>query len=204
MGTIAEQLFDDYNDYRRDTGHIQRLKQSQRYIPSISRKHLPRFEELAHWCKEQGVEPRRWLASLFECRRWLFPPRLNQLKSTRHLERYPTMSSIPVFQGRVRREHQEAARVSGRVFDRSRDLATGAELLKRRYIAWGNYERCMSEMETDTFGYHPRSEVCQNCQARYQCAAILQSKVNYDIMALRLGLMTTEEARTVAYYGSSK
>ncbi len=77
-------------------------------------------------------------------------------------------------------------------------------MLKKRYVMWGNQARCMSEMETETFGYHPKSEVCQSCQARHQCAAILQSKVGFDIMALRLGSITTEQARTVAYYGRSR
>ena len=81
------------------------------------------------------------------------------------------------------------------MFDRARDIANGAELLKRRYLTFGNYQRCMSEMETDTFGYHPKSQICQGCAVRFECAALLQSKVDYDIMSVRLGLMSMDEAQ---------
>lgn len=202
-GTMAEQLYDDYNDYRRQTGYIQGLKQSGKYTPSISKRHLPTFEALVSWCSGNSIDPRRWLASLFETRRWLYPPKLNQLQSTKHLQRYAKMDSVPVFAARVRNEHQVAAIATGRVFDRARDLSNGAELLKRRYLHFGNQTRCIEEMETDTFGYHPRSEVCQVCVSRFQCAAILQSKVDYDIMSVRLGLMGVDEAK-VARRGRGK
>lgn len=204
MGTTAEQLYEDYNDYRRQTGYVQKLKQQQKYIPSISKKHLPKFEALATWCSEQKVDPRRWLASLFETRRWLFPPKLNQLQSQRHLQRYEKMD-VPAFAARIRGEHQRAATESGDTFNRTRDISNGAEMIKRRYLAFGNYERCMAEMEDTTYGYHPKSAVCQGCQVRYQCAAILQSKVSYDIMSVRLGLMSVDEAKmVVARYGRGK
>lgn len=194
MGTMAEQLYEDYNDYRRKTGYVRKLKEQKKYVPSISKKHIPKFEELANWCGQQGVDPRRWLASLFETRRWLFPPKLNQLQSKRHLQRYEKMD-VPAFAARIRNENQRAAVASGATFNPTRDLSNRAELVKRRYLSFGNHERCMSEMESSTFGYHPKSSVCQSCQVRFQCAAILQSRVKYDIMSVRLGLMSVDEAK---------
>lgn len=201
-GTIAERLYDDYNDYRRQTGYIQRLKQTGKYTPSVSKKHLPRFEALANWCSKQGVDPRRWLASLFESRRWLYPPKLNQLQSKPHLQRYEKMR-VPAFAVRMQREYQQAATASGGMFDRARDISRGVELLKQRYLSLSNHERCISEMEAETFGYHPKSLVCQGCAARFQCAAILQSKVSYDIMSVRLGLMGMDEARVARHVHSN-
>jgi hypothetical protein len=198
MGTIAETLFNDYNDYRRETQHIKQLKKKKGYIPSISKKHLPTFEALAYFCHKHDVNPRRWLASLFEVRRWMYPPKLNQLQSTKHLKRYPQIETVPIFRKRIQAEHQRASYELGSVFNLSRDLSNGAEMLKRRFINMGNYARCMSEMENETFGYHPRSEVCKACPERFTCASQLQSKVSFDIMSLRLGLMSITEAQMAA------
>jgi hypothetical protein len=201
MGTtIAEKLYHDYNDYRRRTNHIQRLRAQNKYIPAISKKHLPKFAALANWCQEQSINPRHWLASLFESRKWLFPPKLNQLQSIKHLDRYRTLTISTQYDHKVQQEHESALVVSGNTFDKARDISPGAEMLKARYASMKNYVRCMGDMDTETFGYHPRSEVCQRCPTRFQCASILQSKVKFDILSLRLGLITSQEARMVAQY----
>jgi hypothetical protein len=199
MGTLAEQLLEDFNDYRRKTGHAKALKTQGKFAPRVSRKQLPKFEALAHWCRDHKVDPRRWLASLFHSRRWMFPPKLNQLQSQKHLQRYAKMDTIPAFHARVQVENQTAAYQEGRVFVVSRDLSNSAEMLKRRHTMTGNSVRCMDQMETETFGYHPKSTVCQQCSARYQCASILQTKVKFDILALRAGHKTHEEIQMEAY-----
>ena len=38
------------------------------------------------------------------------------------------------------------------LFEPGRDIANGAELLKKRYLSLGNYERCIAEMDDQTFG----------------------------------------------------
>ena len=57
----------------------------------------------------------------------------------------------------------------------------------------------MAEMETDTFGYHPKSTVCYSCVARFECARLLQSKVNYDILSVRSGTMSMSEAQVARH-----
>jgi len=199
MGTIAEQLLEDYNEYRRGTGHAQTLKQQGRFASRVSRKHLHQFEALAQWCSSHRVEPRRWLASLFESRRWLFPPKLTQLQSEKHLQRYAKMDSIPVYRDKIHREHQTDARQSGRIFEPARDLSNSAEMLKRRYAATGNFDRCLQSMG-ETFGFHPKSLACSTCPVRQKCLATLQSQVDFDILALREGKITFEQATMAAYY----
>lgn len=199
--TIAEKLFNDYNDCRLDTGYIKKQREEGKYVHSISRKHMPSFESLAGWCTEHNIDPRRWLYSLFVIRRWIYPPKLNQLKSEKHLKRYPTLKELPGYLSRLRLEHTEVKRDEGRVFDRKRDVSSAAEILKRRYVAWGFTDRCMSEMDESTYGYHPKSDTCQICSVRFECARRLKNKVRFDIMSLRLGIITAEQARVAAYYG---
>jgi hypothetical protein len=199
MGTIAEQLFNDYNNLRLNTSYIKKKRDQGCYVASISRKHLATFESLVQWCEEHNVESRRWLYSLFVIRHWIYPPKLNQLKSTKHLKRFQTIE-LPGYSERLQVENTAVLRKEGRVFDRKRDITKSAELLKRRYVQWGFTDRCIAEMEESTFGYHPKSDVCQACPSRFECARILQGKVKYDIMSLRLGIITAEQARVAEYY----
>lgn len=200
--TTAEQLLDDYNDYRNLTNGIQDLRSQGKHVQGLTRKHLPTFAELATWCAGHGIEPRRWLASLFESRRWLHTPKLNQLKSTPHLQRYPNMNAIPAYSHRLNQERTSRLHKAGKVYDPNRDTSESSEALKRRYVALGDTQRCMNQMRTETFGYHPKSQVCQNCPAQEECARRLQASVKFDIMSLRRGEITAESARVTVYYDS--
>lgn len=197
----AETLLEDYNDYRFRTHHIQQLRQNGQNVHSLGRKRLSAFEGLQEWCAEHQVDARRWLCSLFEARRWLFAPPLNQLKSKKHLKRYSKMDTIPVFRNRIQQERQTRLNTAGEVFDPNRDLSASAETLKRRYLTLSTYDRCIEKMDDETYGYHPRSTVCQECPAQHTCSTMLQAKVGFDIMALRRGQMTAEQAQAVIYYG---
>ena len=201
MLTTAERLLDDYNDYRNQTNNIQQLRSQGQYVQGLGRKHIKAFDELATWCGEQGVEPRRWLASLFETRRWLFAPKLNQLKSKPHLLRYPNVNAIPAYTNRLHKERTVRQHQDGKVYDPNRDICESSETLKRRYISLGETQRCLDQMRTETFGYHPKSTICQACPMRIECARRLQASVTFDIMALRRGEMTAEQARAVVFFG---
>ena len=195
--TLAEILLDDFNRYRRDTRYVEKLKAKGIWVRAASRKNLPLFEKMAQWCRQNNVEPRRWLNSLFEARHWLASPHLreNDLLSEKHLRVYPTMQRLPKFTETITRELKAANIASGVTFDQRRDIAHGAETLKRRYVASGNYQRCISLMDTETFGYHPFSQICTSCPAAAQCANILRSKYNFDVIALRAGQVTSEQVR---------
>jgi hypothetical protein len=62
----------------------------------------------------------------------------------------------------------------------------------------GDVAACMNGIETETFGYHPKSKICVACPARGECLQRLKERVNFDIEALRSGTITTEEAYRTA------
>ncbi len=197
----AEQLLDDYNHYRFQTNNVQKMRTSGKRIGSLGKKNLPTFESLHEWCTTKGIEPRRWLASLFETRRWLFAPPLHQLQSPKHLKRYPNVGAISAYRKRLQQERVKRQNVAGEVFDPNRDTSNGAELLKKRYLDFGHPDQCIAATMTETYGYHPKSEQCARCPLRQQCAQQLQASVPFDIMALRLGNITSEQAKAAVYYG---
>lgn len=201
MNAGAEQLLDDYNHYRFKTNNVQKLRNSGKRIGSLGKKNLPVFASLQQWCEGNGVEPRRWLASLFETRRWLFAPPLHQLKSPKHLKRYPDVGAIQAYQNRLSQERVKRQTIAGEVFDPNRDISNSAETLKKRYLDFGHPEQCVAAMSAETFGYHPKSQQCARCPLQQACSQRLQSMVPFDIMGLRLGNITAEQAKASVYYG---
>lgn len=203
----AEQLFEDYNDYRFKTNHIQNLQREGRYIHSLKQtpERLKLFEEMYEWCVQRGFDSRRWLHSLFSSRRWLFPPKLEHLKgSPKTIRKYEAADTMPSHRNLVRNERNETLRQQGKLYDVNRDLSASAELLKRRYLDIGLQDRCESLTSTETFGYHPRSKECQRCPIASRCAQNLQRLCwPMDVLAVRRGEMTTDEARAVAVNGWS-
>ncbi len=201
MDNSAELLLDDYNHYRFQTNNIHKLKAKGKRIVSLGRKKLPAFVDLHRWCAEKGIDARHWLCSLFEVRHWLFAPPLHQLKSPKHLRRYPTTGSMPAYQKRLAEQRRNHLHATNRVFDPNRDINAASETLKRRYLSVGAPERCMEKMDSETYGFHPRSPVCEGCPLQQSCAVQLRSKVRFDIMALRRGEITARQAQAVVYYG---
>lgn len=197
----AETLLEDYNAYRFRTHNIQQLRQRGQYVQSLGPKRISAFQELYQWCVERSIDPRRWLCSLFEARRWLFAPPLNQLKSKKHLDRYSKITDLPAFQTRLAQERTKRRHIEQKTFDPNRDLTASAESLKSRYLEMGNLDRCMEQMDTETYGFHPKSSVCSRCPVQNQCAAMLRGKVRFDIMALRCGEITADQAKAIVYHG---
>lgn len=193
----ANTLLRDYNEYRFKTQHIANLRAQGRYPRSLkdSRENLAAFERLAAWCKARSIDPRHWLYSLFAARYWRFAPKLNQLCSERHLERYGGIET-----GGGHRQVVERNDVP--VFDVNADISRAAELLKLRYLQLGQAGRCMGRSFVDTYGYHPQSEYCAQCPVAIACEAQLRAHVGFDITALRRGELTREQAMTLAAHGA--
>lgn len=202
------QLFDLFNYYRSHTANVVARRQKapvRDYKPTKQR--LDVLKEMVGWCAQHEVDPRVWMYTLFDARSWGFAPKFDQLvpktKKTakKNLERYANLAHLPVLQKYNTEQGYQKAQAAGAVWDPNRDLNYSAEGLKRRYLNEGDVQRCMSEMETATYGYHPKSFVCARCPLAQQCEQALQAKVSFDITALRRGEITAEQARQTAYYG---
>ena len=197
MSDRARLLLRDYNTWRDRTNHIQQLrkKHPMRQLGETQER-LAVFESMAQWCEEQSLDPRLWLYSLFQTRRWLFAPKLNQLRSPKHIIRYKRLQGTQAFESRVRQEfHQQQLREGG-VFDPNRDMSTTTEYRKQRYQTLGLHSDCMHD--TECYGFHPRSAVCARCPVARTCYEHLQAQVPFDILSLRKGEMTVEQAQVAA------
>jgi hypothetical protein len=157
---------------------------------------------MAEWCREQGINPRRWLYHLFRKRRWLFAPSLTQLVPAKRsvqkaLAAYAEMTDTPEYAARIARETEEARKAEGGGIDPNRDLIPLAEARKRIYLSEGRPDKCMAVMATETYGYHPKSAVCGRCRSGHPCAVKLAASVAFDILALRRGEMTLQQAQVI-------
>jgi hypothetical protein len=190
------QLLRDYNDYFLQTAYIKRLKAGGGYITGvrITPERLQAMERMAAWCQERKLDPRHWLQSLFESRRWIFPPQWNQLTSTKHLAKYPNLPVSKPYQAKIEAERVASQVRRGAAFDVNRDLSPVTEAIKARYLYYQESSRCQSQMRDETMGYHPLSTVCARCPRARECERELRSVAHFDIVALRQGAITLEQA----------
>jgi hypothetical protein len=208
---LALQLLSDYNYYRSFTSEMHEKRATNQFTGEVKLKtkkvdREPILNEMAAFCHEYELDPRMWLFMLFKMRNWIRPPKFNQLvprsKKTlkKNLNLYANLSDVPLFRKRISEESHQKAVDSGEVFDKNRDISHTAEALKRRYLNEGDTERCMTEMEVHTFGFHPKSLVCARCPSAKYCEQVLQSKVPFDIVALRRGDITAKQAQQLALF----
>lgn len=203
-------LFNDYEYYRLFTSNYRRLHKQG--IPLKTSKkteyRLNQLKRLIVFCEENKVDPRRYLHSLFQARHWNFAPRWDHLvpatekTKAKVLSRYHSEISTPLYSQRIQHNSQNIKHDS--TFDPNRDISTTVETIKRRYILTGDTDRCMGEVNK-TLGYHPKSTVCIKCPVSKECEARLQASVPFDITELRLGNLSTDQARRVAgWYNATR
>lgn len=189
----AERLMADFNFYWCLTANIEFRRRSHPYFRTMKAtpERLALLSKMVDWCRERGMDPRLWLYMLFRVRAWQYPPRLlpGHLMSERLVPRYSKLEGLDAYRGRLR---EEADR--GRTYDPNRDINTTVEARKRYYVSTGQTSRCMREMVGETFGYHPRSVVCSGCPAQVDCRQRLEAYCDFDVMALREGRLTAEQA----------
>lgn len=197
---LAAKLLEDYNYYRAYTRHVKELTDQGRRIKNVvaTPERLRVLEELCGWCRSRRIDPRLWLYTLFQARQWLFAPKFEQLMSEKHIVRYRNASNLDFYHRRMREEATARRAQAGDVFDRNRDISPSVESLKRVYLAKDRPEQCMAAMEAETYGFHPRSLVCGRCRLAKQCETKLRELVVFDIIALRRGEITAEEAIKIA------
>ena len=203
MESRHHELLSDFNQYRARTFHTQQMRAAGPCRDVGPKRGLPPLVAMDTWCRSQGIDSRRWLYYLFRKRHWLFAPALTQLiPSKRNLKKalasYAEMTDTPAFAATIYRETEAARREAGADFDPNRDLSPLAETRKRIYLGEGRPDKCMAQMLTETYGYHPKSVTCARCPATYQCALQLQGSVPFDIMALRRGEITLYQAQVIA------
>jgi len=193
---LGHQLLMDYNHFRKSTRHYQRLRSTRPAIANLKSTpaRLRALEEMVVWCREKSVDPRAWLYFLFARAKWHYPPQLDaaHLTATKH---FPDFHQFDF--GYFRRYLVEcnSATISDPVFDPRRDLAPAVEDFKRSLLHQNAHDRCMEMMDSETYGYHPRSTVCARCPVAGQCAQQLQAGLSFDVLALRRGHTTLDAIR---------
>ena len=197
----ARRLFQDYCYYRQHTAHVQKLKEERPYLRDLKETpaRLKLFAHMAKWCEDQRINPREWLYSLFVSRRWLFCPKLERsnLQSKKHIPKFRKLHDYILYRKR-QMEQDSVLAPTPDVFDPNRDMSHTAEDAKTAYVRVGQYELCMANMVPETFGFHPRSAVCTRCLAAQMCQEKLVQSVTFDVLALRRGEITSEEAKSQA------
>ena len=203
--TRAEILLHDYNRYRAHTFNLQKIRALPgQYVRDVGpRRGLPIFGKLDAWCAEQHIDPRRWLYHLFKLRKWIYAPPLTTLIPTKEsakkrLAAYQELMDTPFFSTIIHQGITKQRQDAGEIINCNRDLIPLAETRKKIHLGAGRPDKCMAEMQAQTYGYHPKSLACARCPLAQQCAAELQATMPFDIMALRRGEMTLQQAQVVA------
>lgn len=70
------------------------------------------------------------------------------------------------------------------------DCSDAHETVRERYKASGKIELCVLQPSL-TGGFHPHSDTCVLCERATECAAKLNAKHGFDVVALRLGKLDT-------------
>lgn len=192
-------LWTDYTTYWLQTSNVQKARESGKPIrpPKLTQERYQLFCQLHDWCELKGVDPRLWLFALFRSRRWMFSPQLlpGHLMSDRFLSggKYQRVLERGALDGyRLQKNGVQKG------LDPNKDIIPGAEQRKRIYLQNGQANLCMMMAMSDTYGFHPESKWCRQCPRQVDCQNRLQSLVSFDILALRRGEMTVEQARASA------
>lgn len=186
-------LLADYTFYWLLTGHVRELRAQGRYFRThkATPARIALFAELIAWCREGGIDPRLWIYTLFRARQWRYPPMLTRghLMSPAMIDRYKDLRGLDGY----RRHLLENRGVPRDTYDPNRDVNVTVEARKRYYLETNQLDRCLREM-VETLGFHPASHVCQTCPERVKCRTQLEGFVAFDVIALREGRISAEQA----------
>lgn len=180
---MSKQLFDDYCYFRNKTDNVRVLKIKVPYLkplkPTVDRLNL--FDQLIRWCSERNIPVRQWLYTLFVIRYWKVAPKLetSHLCSENHVQKFYKIRDYRVFE-----EYLNA--ISPKVlFDANKDLVSSVEQRKRELLLKGGGQLCMAYMKEETFGFHPKSFICNHCDSRFFCYNELIKIAGTSILNLR-------------------
>jgi hypothetical protein len=182
--SLYEQLFRDYCYYRDKTDNVRLLKTRVPYLKPLkpTRERLQLFDELVHWCASKNIPVRQWLYTLFVMRYWKFAPKLeiSHLCSEKHIPRFYKVTDYSFFN-----EYTGVTNPSTIQFDANKDIVSSVEQRKRELLVKGGSQLCMQYMKEETFGFHPKSIICNHCDGRHTCYAELTKLVGQKIIELR-------------------
>lgn len=200
MREEAARLFHDYTIYWHQTARVKTMKEAHPVKQhKLTDKRLKLFLDVVQWCKDQQYDPRVWLFCLFESRRWTFAPQLEpghlMSKNERIHKRYERLVARNYLDGYQRYIEGQRPERPERRYDPNRDLSNSVEARKAKLLQRGDAEACMAQTVTDTFGFHPGSQYCVRCPINERCKQRLQGMVNFDIIALREGRITSAQAK---------
>lgn len=197
---LAKVLLDDFNDYRARTQRHFELRDRAPYMtkpltPTAERMKL--FAEMITWCRERNLEPRAWLYGLFRVRNWVYPVKATKgcLMSEKLIAKIKRLPAGSVLRHRV--QLTQKATTFGGDIDPNKDIIASVETMKQNYAQRGLYASCFVQMET-MLGYHPKSAVCATCPLQQQCAVTLTALFPFDIIGLRQGTVTVQQAEEAA------
>lgn len=194
--TLLDTLWDDYIAYWRRTGSVQGRAETLGFAtlpaPHKTRERLGALHRMAVWCVEHDADPRMWLYTLFASRRWTWAPSLDKLTPKAHLRRYRQEHKLTLYTARLARERR---RGRAPATDPNLDILPSTEALKASLARSHRGAECMALTQTETFGYHPKSPICVACEVAAPCAQALLASVGFDLVALRRGDITVDQAR---------
>lgn len=197
----VEELFDDYCFYRAHTANIQQIKADRPYMrdPKLTLQKSKLLDQLIKWCTDQGVNPKEWMYTLFVTRRWMYAPKFDagHLLSEKHLPKHKRVTDYAFYRQRCSEQEEIDHKVDDQVFDPNRDLSGTAEQIKNSYLKRNMAEYCFQAID-ETFGYHPKSRICAKCPIKMRCKAHMVRSMPFDVMALRRGEITSQQARQQA------
>lgn len=205
--TTEAVLCSDYNHWRAQTWHIQKVRKQRPIRDHSLKKTHAIFSAVSRWCGERKIDPRRWIYFRFASRHWKYAPPLDQLIPSEKGEKkalvaYRLLGETPAFSDRIHNEIRFQRDETGISWDVNRDISHLAEAIKRRYLATNDWQLCMGRMGDQTFGFHPKSRVCQRCPGAGVCAEHLQRGVPFDIVALRRGDVSLRSCYAAAARGT--
>lgn len=197
----ATELFADYNYYRLFTQHVAQYRARGRMVRYLKETpdRLAALAAMASWCRDRKFDPRHWLCWLFHRNHWKFARPFHQLipgsKRTEKalLKAYEECGYLSMYDRRIRELNLVRDIAQGELYDGNRDLSSTVEALKRRYAMFGDADGCFGDDRAK--GYHPRSIICAQCPLAAQCERKLRASAAYDIVALRNGQITVEQAK---------
>lgn len=180
---IPTQLFQDYCYYREHTDNIKLLKKTKPYLKSLKSTvdRLKLFDYMNNWCMSRNIPVRQWLYTLFVARYWKVSPKLEigHLCSEKHIPKFYKVQNYEFF------DKYTHSTFSKRSFDSNVELVSSVEQRKRDLLLKGGGQLCIAHMKDETFGFHPKSIICNHCDSRFVCYDELIKLVGQSVIDLR-------------------
>lgn len=178
-------LLGDYNAYRLHTGNVRRLSASGARVVLLKAKpeRVQALQAMADWCETHRIDPRLWLYSLFNRRRWLFAPPFHQLTPEKHLDVWQQYTGNPELL-RQRLAQERVALVPQGA--QGHDLVPALEAQKHALVRTGRAALCRDAFVGVSQGFHPRSTACQECAVSEECQRRLRERSGaFDVVGFR-------------------